>query len=160
MVNGRISIIVPVYNAEKHLEDAIKSVLEQTYSEFELIAVNDGSTDRSLEILQQFTDQRVRIINKENTGVSDARNAAIKAAKGEFVCFLDADDYYSPHYIQRMYETAMANDADMVVCNYMPFRGKPYFLEEKSTAVSVKSTEPLVQAGVLTSACRGCCKSR
>lgn len=75
---------VPVYNAEKHLEDAIKSVLEQTYSEFELIAVNDGSTDRSLEILQQFTDQRVRIINKENTGVSDARNAAIKAAKGEF----------------------------------------------------------------------------
>lgn len=152
MVNGRISIIVPVYNAEKHLEDAIKSVLEQTYSEFELIAVNDGSTDRSLEILQQFTDQRVRIINKENTGVSDARNAAIKAAKGEFVCFLDADDYYSPHYIQRMYETAMANDADMVVCNYMPFRGKPYFSEEKSTAVSVKSTEPLVQAGVLTSA--------
>lgn len=152
MENGLVSIIVPVYNAEKHLADAIQSVLDQTYSNFELIAVNDGSTDRSLEILQRFTDQRVRIINKENTGVSDTRNVAIKAATGEFVCFLDADDYYSPCYIQRMYETAIANDADMVVCNYVPFRGKPYFSEEKSTAVSVQSTEALVQAGVLTSA--------
>ena len=152
MENGLVSIIVPVYNAEKHLADAIQSVLDQTYSNFELIAVNDGSTDRSLEILQRFTDQRVRIINKENTGVSDTRNVAIKAATGEFVCFLDADDYYSPCYIQRMYETAIANAADMVVCNYVPFRGKPYFSEEKSTAVSVQSTEALVQAGVLTSA--------
>lgn len=152
MENGLVSVIVPVYNAEKHLADAIQSVLDQTYSNFELIAVNDGSTDRSLEILQQFADQRVRIINKENTGVSDTRNVAIKAATGEFVCFLDADDYYSPCYIQRMYETAIANDADMVVCNYVPFRGKPYFSEEKSTAVSVQSTETLVQAGVLTSA--------
>lgn len=152
MENGLVSIIVPVYNAEKYLADAIQSVLDQTYSNFELIAVNDGSTDRSLEILQRFTDQRVRIINKENTGVSDTRNVAIKAATGEFVCFLDADDYYSPCYIQRMYETAIVNDADMVVCNYVPFRGKPYFSEEKSTAVSVQSTEALVQAGVLTSA--------
>lgn len=152
MENGLVSVIVPVYNAEKHLADAIQSVLDQTYSNFELIAVNDGSTDRSLEILQQFADQRVRIINKENTGVSDTRNVAIKVATGEFVCFLDADDYYSPCYIQRMYETAIANDADMVVCTYVPFRGKPYFSEEKSTAVSVQSTETLVQAGVLTSA--------
>ena len=152
MENGLISIIVPVYNAEKYLADAIQSVLNQTYSNFELIAVNDGSADRSLEILQQFTDHRVRIINKENTGVSDTRNVAIKAAKGEFVCFLDADDYYSPYFIQRMYETAIANDADMVVCNYVPFRCKPSFSEEKSTAVFVQSTDFLVQAGLLTSA--------
>lgn len=152
MGDGLISIIVPVYNAEKHLADAIQSVLDQTYSNFELIAVNDGSTDCSLEILQQFTDKRVRIINKENTGVSDTRNAAIKAAKGEFVCFLDADDYYSAYYLQRMYETAVEKCADMVVCSYIPFRGIPNFSNKKSTPVSIHSSDPLVQASVLTSA--------
>ena len=147
-----ISIIVPVYNAEMYLRETIQSVLNQTYSNFELIAVNDGSTDRSLEILQQFTDQRIKIIDKENTGVSDTRNTAIRAAHGEYVCFIDADDYYSPRYLQRMYEIVVENQADMVVCNYIPFRGKPYFSFGKNTPIFVKSSDTLVQAGVLTSA--------
>lgn len=148
-----ISVIIPIYNAEKYLREAIQSVLNQTYSNFEIIAVNDGSKDHSLEILQQFTDRRIRIIDKKNTGVSDTRNTAIKVANGEFVCFLDADDYFSPYYLQRMYETAAANCADMVVCNYMPFYGTPSFNGKKSIAVSVQSTDTLIQAGVLTSAC-------
>lgn len=153
MQEGLISIIVPVYNAERYLRETIQSVLNQTYFNFELIAVNDGSTDRSLEILQKFTDQRIKIINKENTGVSDTRNIALKVAEGQFVCFIDADDCYSPYYLQRMYETAMVNNADMVVCNYMPFHGKPSFVEKKATAVFIQSIDILVQAGVLTSAC-------
>lgn len=152
MGHGLISIILPVYNAEMYLRETIQSVLNQTYSNFELIAVNDGSTDCSLEILQQFKDKRIKIIDKENTGVSDTRNTAIKVANGEFVCFLDADDYYSPDYLQRMYDTAVANNADMVVCNYIPFRGKPYFPEKYSAAISVHSTDILIQSGVLTSA--------
>lgn len=153
MENGLISVIIPVYNAEKYLQETIQSVLNQTYSNFEIIAVNDGSKDTSLEILQKFTDYRIRIINKENTGVSDTRNVAIKAAKGEFVCFLDADDYLSPHYLQRLYETAIANNADMVVCNYTPFREYVNFGEETATAILVSSIWLLVQTGVLTSAC-------
>ena len=93
MKNELISVVIPVFNAEKYLRETVQSVLNQTYSNFELIAVNDGSTDRSLEILQQITDDRIRIIDKENTGVSDTRNVAIKAARGEYICFLDADDY-------------------------------------------------------------------
>lgn len=151
MIDGLISVIIPVYNAEKYLRETIQSVLNQTYPNFEIITVNDGSTDYSLEILQQFTDHRIRIIDKENTGVSDTRNTAIKAAKGEFVCFLDADDYFSPRYLQRMYETAVANHADMVVCNYTPFHSTPDFDEKESTAVFVQSTDILVKSGVLTS---------
>lgn len=147
-----ISIIVPVYNAERYLRETIQSVLDQTYSNFELIAVNDGSTDHSLELLRSFTDRRIRIIDKNNTGVSDTRNTALKAAAGKFVCFIDADDCYSPYYLQRMHETAVTNDADMVVCNYMPFRGTPNFDKKISDAVHVQHTDHLVQAGVLTSA--------
>ena len=153
MGQGLISIILPVYNAETYLQETIQSVLNQTYSNFELIAVNDGSTDRSLEILQQFKDQRIKIISKENTGVSDTRNTAIKVANGEFVCFLDADDYYSPEYLRRMNEIAVANNADMVVCNYIPFHGKPCFSTKKTTAISVQNTDILIQLGVLTSSC-------
>lgn len=152
MENGLISVIIPVYNAEKYLQETIQSVLNQTYSNFEIIAVNDGSQDTSLEILQKFTDYRMRVINKENTGVSDTRNVAIKEAKGEFVCFLDADDYLSPYYLQRLYETAIANNADMVVCNYTPFREQVNFGRETATAILVNSIDILVQTGVLTSA--------
>ena len=153
MKNGLISVVLPIYNAEKYLYETIQSVLNQTYSNFELIAVNDGSTDGSLQVLQQITDSRLRIIDKENTGVSDTRNVAIKAAHGEYVCFLDADDYYAPFYLQRMYETAIDKEADMVVCNYVPFRGKPAFIKAKTEALYVDNSEALVQAGVLTSAC-------
>lgn len=152
MGKGMISVIIPVYNAEKFLYETVKSVLNQTYSNFELIIVNDGSTDGSLKILKQFTDQRIQIINKPNTGVSDTRNVAIRLTKGEYVCFLDADDCFAPWYLQRMYETAIANGADMVVCNYTPFRDKPSFAEKKIEAVSVKNTEILTETGVLTSA--------
>lgn len=152
MEQGMISIILPIYNAEKYLHETIQSVLNQTYSNFELIAVNDGSTDGSMNVLQQIVDDRLRIIDKKNTGVSDTRNVALKAAQGEYVCFLDADDYYAPFYLQRMHETAVDKDADMVVCNYVPFRGEPNFSEMKSEALFVENSEMLVQAGVLTSA--------
>ena len=153
MEQEMISIILPIYNAEKYLHETIQSVLNQTYTNFELIAVNDGSTDGSMDVLQRIADDRLRIIDKKNTGVSDTRNMAIKAARGEYICFLDADDYYAPFYLQRMYETAIDKDADMIVCNYVPFRGEPNFSEMKSEALQVENSEMLVQAGVLTSAC-------
>lgn len=152
MREGLISIIMPVYNAEKYLADTIHSVLNQTYRDFELIAVNDGSKDQSLNILKQFDDKRIVVINKENTGVSDTRNVGIQAANGEYVCFLDADDCYASVCLEKLYEIAHRNDADMVVCNYVPFRGHPKFQTKKLVPTFVENADTLVQAGVLTSA--------
>lgn len=91
-----VSVIVPVYNAEQYLDICIQSVLKQTYTHWELLLVNDGSTDKSLSILNKYAgiDDRIVVINKENSGVSDARNCALDQAKGDYILFLDADDYW------------------------------------------------------------------
>lgn len=96
-----ISVIVPVYNAEKYLDRCIQSVLDQTYSDLELILVNDGSKDSSLGICQRFeaSDSRIRVVDKTNGGVSSARNAGIERARGRYITFLDSDDYYSPDFL-------------------------------------------------------------
>ncbi|MGV4415210.1 glycosyltransferase family 2 protein [Chryseobacterium sp. T1] len=95
-----ISVIVPVYNVEKYLEQCIQSILNQTYANFELILINDGSRDNSLSICQKYAQQDARIvlIDKENEGVSSARNIGIDIAKGEWITFIDSDDYISPSY--------------------------------------------------------------
>ena len=96
-----ISIIIPCYNGEKYVAETITSVLEQTYENFELIVVNDGSKDKSLEIIKQFTsDNRVTIINQANQGVTKSRNNGYAVSKGEYICFLDADDVWAPERLQ------------------------------------------------------------
>lgn len=90
------SVIIPLYNKEKSVSSTVESVLNQSYTHFELIIVNDGSTDNSLEVVQQFNDPRIRIIDKRNGGVSSARNVGIKAAKYEYIIPLDADDLWLP----------------------------------------------------------------
>lgn len=89
------SIVVPVYNAEKYLDECLNSILRQSYSDFEVILVDDGSNDFSLDICRRYecSDRRVRVISKENGGVSSARNAGIEAARGEYITFIDADDW-------------------------------------------------------------------
>lgn len=95
---GLVSIIMPAYNAEKYIADAIKSVLAQTYTNFELIIVNDGSKDKTLEIIKSFKDERIKIIDlKENKGVSNARNLALDEARGKWIAFSTADDLWKLH---------------------------------------------------------------
>ena len=91
----KLSIIVPVYNSDKYLKECLDSLINQTYEDIEVICVNDGSTDNSLQILEEYfrKDNRIKIINKENGGVSSARNAGLKIASGEFITFVDDDDY-------------------------------------------------------------------
>lgn len=91
-----ISVIIPLYNKESAIKKTVESVLNQTYRDFELLIINDGSTDNSLEVLSKFKDQRIRIISKPNGGVSSARNYGIKNAKGNYIFFLDADDIIIP----------------------------------------------------------------
>src|SRR5690606_15825103 len=94
------SVVIPVYNKELSVTNTINSVLDQTFKEPEVIIVNDGSTDNSLEIVQQSKDDRIRIIDKPTEGVSSARNRVIKEAKYDWICFLDADDLWEDNHLQ------------------------------------------------------------
>lgn len=99
----KVSVIIPAYNAERFIAETIQSVLNQTFQDFELIVINDGSKDKTPDIVQEFCnkDSRVILINKPNTGVSDTRNLGMRTAKGEYIAFLDADDLFLPTYIER-----------------------------------------------------------
>lgn len=99
-----ISIIIPIFNCDKYLNRLINSILNQSYQNYELILLNDGSTDNSSSILEKFKDKRIKLINKENTGVSDTRNQGLSLATGDLICFLDSDDYISPNYLETIIE--------------------------------------------------------
>ena len=114
-----ISVIVPVYNAEKYIEHCIQSLLEQTYKNFELILVNDGSKDRSLELCKAFAekDRRVKVYDRQNGGASAARNTGLERMEGQYVVFVDSDDYVSKSYLENLYLAAKSSHYDIVQCN-------------------------------------------
>ena len=119
--NGiKISVIMPVYNVEKYLDKAIKSVLVETLTDFELILVNDGSTDKSKEICEKYVnlDERVKLINQENMGAHLARNNALKIALGDYVCFFDSDDYVDKDMLSDMYSLAIKNKSDLIISGF------------------------------------------
>lgn len=116
----KISIIVPVYNVEKYIEKCITSILEQTMKEIEVILVNDGSLDESLKICQKYAekDKRVILIDKKNTGVSDTRNIGIDRATGEYIMFVDSDDWLEEQACEIAYQEAQKENADSVIFCY------------------------------------------
>lgn len=116
MIHALISVIIPVYNAEKFINRAVQSVLMQTYKEIEVIIVDDGSSDESTSVCASIDDVRIKVIRQENAGPAQARNTGLEHAKGEFICFLDADDYLEPNYIEMLY-TGIQH-ADISVCGY------------------------------------------
>lgn len=118
MIEPKISVIIPVYNVEQYLKKCIDSVFRQTFTEFEIIAVNDGSMDTSLEILESYSDTRIQVITQENQGLSGARNSGIKAAKGKYLIFLDSDDYLEKNALEELYKRAEHTDASIVVFRY------------------------------------------
>ncbi len=114
-----ISIIVPVYNSEKYLDQCIQSILSQTYTDFELLLIDDGSTDSSGAICDKYAEQdsRVRVFHKENGGVSSVRNLGLDNAKGEWIGWVDSDDYIDAEMYEHMYNAAIQNKVDMVCCD-------------------------------------------
>ncbi len=98
------TVIIPAYNAEKYINRSVESVLKQSFPDFEIIVVNDGSKDNTLECVKVITDSRLRVINQPNQGVSVARNTGIRQAKGDYICFLDADDEYLPSHLEKLSE--------------------------------------------------------
>ncbi len=115
------TVIIPVYRAEKYIAATVQSVIEQTYKNFELLIVDDGSPDKSIEICQQFTDPRIRIIRQENRGVAAARNQGIREAKGEYIGFLDADDIWLPTKLEKHIEHLENSPAVGVSYSYAAF---------------------------------------
>ena len=115
-----ISIIVPVYNVESYLERCIESILNQSFKEFELILVNDGSTDGCKDICNEYKtkDKRIKVIHKENGGLSSARNAGLDIARGKYIGFVDSDDFINKDMYKILFDTIQANNSDMVICDY------------------------------------------
>ena len=118
----KVSIIVPVYNVEKYIEKCLESLVNQTLEDIEIIVVNDGSKDNSKEIVEKYLEKypkKMVYLEKENGGLSDARNFAIPYAKGEYVAFLDSDDYVELNMYEDMYKIAKNEDSDMVECDFI-----------------------------------------
>ncbi|GAB6168214.1 glycosyltransferase [Clostridium carnis] len=116
-MQNKVTIILPIYNVEKYLEECLNSILQQTLNDYEVVAINDGSTDKSLEILLSYKDkfQRIKIINQENSGLSASRNIGINNAEGDYILFLDSDDMLRKDAIETLYKLANENNLDLVV---------------------------------------------
>lgn len=139
MENELLSIIVPVYNAEEFLDRCIESILSQTYKSLDIIVVDDGSSDDSGKICDEYAekDMRVRVIHKQNGGVSSARNIGIEAARGEYICFVDSDDYLERDYLEVLLETKRKYpDFDNIWCGFYTVRD--YYKNKKETVVAEK----------------------
>lgn len=135
-----LSIIVPVYNVEKYIDKCIQSVLYQTYSNWELILINDGSPDNSPKICENYAEQdyRIKVIHKENGGVASARNMGIEIATGDYITFLDSDDYLHPEFINHLLNLAISNNADIVQCGFLKGIDKEFpILDSKEKINSV-----------------------
>ena len=119
-INPKISVIVPVYNTAQYLPRCLDSILNQDFEAYEVICVNDGSSDNSIEILREYENKssKIKVINQANSGVATTRNTALKHAKGEYLAFLDSDDFVREHYLSRLYDAAIDTRSDIVICNF------------------------------------------
>lgn len=148
----KISIIIPVYNTSKYLRECLDSVLAQTFKDIEIICINDGSTDNSLDILHEYErlDQRIKVINIENQGVCVARTLGIENAKSELIFQLDSDDIIAPTALEKMYSHFMAGDGDIITCRVMMFGKKLGELKlPKPTKLNMVKDNCLVNAALL-----------
>jgi len=128
-LSAKLSIIVPVYNAEKHLKECLDSIINQTLTEIEIIIINDGSTDNSKELILEYVrnDCRITFIDSVNEGVSAARNKGIERAQGQYIGFVDADDYIAPTMYQRLFDIAEENNSSIAICNAIEVAEKQEF---------------------------------
>lgn len=126
----KISVIIPVYNAEKYIKECVDSVLNQDFQDYEIIVVNDGSTDNTAQILKEY-DTKIIFINQPNSGSSATRNRGVQNAEGEYILHIDSDDFIEHNYLSLMYESAVKFDADVVVCDFYKFiNGEDIYIQD------------------------------
>ena len=130
-MSPKISVIIPVYNTERYLSRCLDSLIHQTFSDIEIICVDDGSTDGSWDILQKYAknDKRIVLIRQKNSGIGAARNKAIPLAHGKYITFVDSDDFLVENALEKMYQVAEKNSAQVVQCNYQFYHEKEGRLE-------------------------------
>ena len=152
LINKKVSIIVPVYNVEGYIEECLSSLCEQTYTNIEIIVVDDGSTDRSGNICDMYSqkDQRIVVYHKENGGLSSARNYGLLYIKGEYVTFIDSDDYLNSNAIEIMLSNLINNEADVVECCFVDKKSKLkdkviYFNDVEEAMKALKEREGVIQ---------------
>lgn len=118
----KVSVIVPVYNSEKYLKKCMDSLLDQTLKDIEFIVINDGSTDGSDGIINSFDDKRIKYYKRKNHGIGATRNFGIDKARGEFIGFVDSDDYIEPDMFEKLYNECINNNLDIVVCDHYIYK--------------------------------------
>ena len=149
MRENQVSIIIPVYNVETYLRQCLDSVLGQIFSNFEVLLVNDGSTDNSGFICQEYArlDSRFKYFEKENGGVSDARNSGLDLAQGDYVTFLDADDFLFEDHLEKLYRATTLSDADIMIGGYSRFDGSDFYFYKdhfkRDSLISFTSTQAI-----------------
>ena len=141
-----ISIIVPVYNVEAYIHQCIKSIIEQSYKNLEIILVDDGSKDKSGKICDDYArkDKRIKVIHKKNGGLSDSRNAGITVATGKYIAFVDSDDYVSPHFIQKLYQLLQDTGCAIGQCRFSYVKGDG-LVDEGDSAFCIYRGESLME---------------
>lgn len=144
--NPKISVIIPIYNVEKFLPRCLDSVLAQSFKDFEVICVNDGTPDNCGSILKQYAkkDPRIKIINQENQGLSMARNNGFKAANGEFIYFLDSDDFIHPRLLEYAYGLAVKHNADLVSFDYVKNKTNKTTYDDKTELSNLSDIDYLL----------------
>ena len=158
---NKVSVIIPVYNGERFIEQCLNSVLNQTYENLEIICINDGSTDQSLKKLKEYAakDDRVVVLSQENKGMSGARNSGMDIATGQYIAFVDCDDYIDVTMIEKLVDIANRTDAEIVITNILlffedtlqikSFRDEPlYYSLRKTTFTLNQAPEMIKHVGV------------
>jgi glycosyltransferase involved in cell wall biosynthesis len=143
---NKVSIIVPIYNEEKNLKKCIESLINQTYKNLEIILINDGSTDNSKKVIDSYKDKRIVAIHKKNTGIGDTRNTGIAKSTGDYIMFVDSDDYIELNYVEVLLKSLNENKADLAISNYyLDTPSKTYEIDLKNLkTTSIKEDEDLL----------------
>lgn len=141
---AKVSVIVPIYNTERYLRCCLDSIVQQTLHDIEIVCVNDGSTDGSLKILHEYAakDNRIKIINQKNKGLSAARNVGLKVASADYISFIDSDDFVHVTFIERLYNAIRETKCDVAGCNFAKIKSAERLPAEQS--VKTKIYEPAI----------------
>lgn len=146
----KITVIVPVYNVDPFLERALKSLTEQTYTNLQILLIDDGSTDKSGEICEEWSkkDERIQCVHQKNAGVSAARNHGLDLAEGSYIMFVDADDWIEPEMIEALYTLSKEHDADVSTCRYVESYRTEFLDEAEKKTTQVVVAEGQTDAGL------------
>lgn len=152
----KISIIIPVYNVEEYLEECIKSIIKQTYTNLEIILIDDGSTDESGKICDEYKkkDNRITVIHQQNQGISVARNVGIELSKGEYIQFVDSDDFIKTNMVEDLYNIIKKEDVDLVSCSHYIYTNGNVQEKEYSEKIEVYTQSEAIKSLILDKSIR------